>query len=402
MAQAVRSTRPEDNLGLVYKVAHRFMRSALLPVDWEFDDLASIGTTGLMKASARFDPGRGFEFSTYAIPLIEGEVRRALRDTVPAGYRRRPEYPPETLSLDAPLDEDGDRDWGDMLADPNAVDPQEAGDLSDVRAAMDLLPDDTGAVVRMYFFDGLREAEIGGRLGTTQATVSRRLSAGLRSLRSILEAQERGDADMGKHGGWNALPIDADAVRRWTAEGLDREEIAGRLRITVQQLRGWCYNHGMPVPRKAGEAQGYFEIIPPTEGAEGKVETVASIPDGSEETQVAPSAPEIPAEMSREEWTSSPTAITQEQYAPAARIVAEAARNIRQESALRNVVPSGESPFRTREREGGIVLPIRVEGARVIVGDIEVEGDITDVEVAVAAREIRERLAALLGEGGAA
>ena len=61
-----------------------------------------------------------------------------------------------------------------------------------------------------------------------------------------------------------------------------------------------------------------------------------------------------------------------------------------------------ESPFRRRIRRGSILVAVRVEGSRVAVADIAVSGDVTDVEVAVAAAEIRRRLDELLGEGGAA
>ena len=376
MAAAVRSTRPEDNLGLVYKVAHRYMRSALLPVGWEFDDLSSIGTVGLMKACDRFEPSRGLQFSTYAVPMIEGEIRRALRDTGPAGYRRRPESPPATVSLDAPFGDEEDRGWEDVLPDHNAADPQQEGDMADLRTALDMLPDANAAVVRMYFFDGLTETEIAGRVGLSQAQVSRRLHAGMGFLREMLESQERGDLDMGKHGGWNALPIDKAAVRRWAGEGLDRDEIAARLRITTKQLVAWCHNHHVPLPPMAGEAA--------TATTPARALVDVTIKADASETRVTPSAPEAPAETSQETHHDLIAEYLAPDVPPAA------------------AEPLATSPYRRREREGGIVLPIRVEGARGVVGDPEVEGDITDVEVAVAARKIRQRLAALSGEGGAA
>jgi len=46
----------------------------------EFDDLVQIGTLGLIKAARSFDPERGFAFSTYAVPIIMGEIKRNLRD----------------------------------------------------------------------------------------------------------------------------------------------------------------------------------------------------------------------------------------------------------------------------------------------------------------------------------
>jgi len=63
------------NLGLVRSIAVRFRGRGI-----ELEDLIQIGTLGLVKASRSFDPERGFAFSTYAVPLIMGEIKRSLRD----------------------------------------------------------------------------------------------------------------------------------------------------------------------------------------------------------------------------------------------------------------------------------------------------------------------------------
>ena len=63
------------NRGLVRSVAIRFRERGL-----ELEDLIQIGTIGLIKAIRSFDIGRGTLFSTYAVPMIFGEIRRALRD----------------------------------------------------------------------------------------------------------------------------------------------------------------------------------------------------------------------------------------------------------------------------------------------------------------------------------
>lgn len=65
----------EENMGLVYTVARMFMGR-----DCEFEDLVQIGSIGLIKAVRRFDESYGVCFSTYAVPMISGEIRRFLRD----------------------------------------------------------------------------------------------------------------------------------------------------------------------------------------------------------------------------------------------------------------------------------------------------------------------------------
>lgn len=64
-----------QNMGLVKTVAKRFSFSGT-----EFEDLVQIGTIGLLKAIRNFDPSRGLALSTYAVPVIAGEIKKYLRD----------------------------------------------------------------------------------------------------------------------------------------------------------------------------------------------------------------------------------------------------------------------------------------------------------------------------------
>lgn len=73
--KAAREVLVEENMGLVYTVARRFLGRGC---DWE--DLIQIGSIGLLKAIDHFDTAYEVRFSTYAVPLIVGEIRRFLRD----------------------------------------------------------------------------------------------------------------------------------------------------------------------------------------------------------------------------------------------------------------------------------------------------------------------------------
>ena len=64
----------EQNLRLVHACAHRFSGKGI-----EYDDLYSAGCVGLVKAVDRFDHSRGFQFSTYAVPVILGEIKQLFR-----------------------------------------------------------------------------------------------------------------------------------------------------------------------------------------------------------------------------------------------------------------------------------------------------------------------------------
>ena len=66
------------NRGLVRSIALRFRERGV-----ELEDLIQIGTIGLIKAIRSFDLERGTCFSTYAVPMIFGEIRRSLRDEGP-------------------------------------------------------------------------------------------------------------------------------------------------------------------------------------------------------------------------------------------------------------------------------------------------------------------------------
>ena len=68
----------EVNKGLIQSIAMRFRERGV-----DFEDLMQIGTIGMMKAIRSFELERGTSFSTYAVPLIFGEIRRHIRDEGP-------------------------------------------------------------------------------------------------------------------------------------------------------------------------------------------------------------------------------------------------------------------------------------------------------------------------------
>lgn len=65
----------EENMGLVHLCANRFKNRGI-----EYEDLCSAGSIGLIKAADAFDTERGVKFSTYAVPVILGEIKRLFRD----------------------------------------------------------------------------------------------------------------------------------------------------------------------------------------------------------------------------------------------------------------------------------------------------------------------------------
>ena len=65
----------EENSGLIWSIARRYYGRGAEP-----DDLYQLACVGFIKAVRGFEPARGNEFSTYAVPKIAGEIRRFLRD----------------------------------------------------------------------------------------------------------------------------------------------------------------------------------------------------------------------------------------------------------------------------------------------------------------------------------
>ena len=81
--EKARNVLIEKNLPLVHHIVRRFAGRG-----HEMEDLFQIGTIGLMKAIDKFDLEFGVQFSTYAVPMITGEIKRFLRDDGPVKVSR--------------------------------------------------------------------------------------------------------------------------------------------------------------------------------------------------------------------------------------------------------------------------------------------------------------------------
>jgi RNA polymerase sigma-B factor len=196
------------------------------------DDLEQVATVGLIGAVDRFEPGRGIDFLSFAVPTITGEVRRHFRDrtrtiriprrisqlqaavhecttelTQRLGRAPRPSELAERLavplddiievlqanyaaypsSLDEPVQDD-DRPGRDRGATLGAVDP--ALDLVEDRMAvvplLAALPDRERRILQLRFFDDMTQTEIAALTGISQMHVSRVLSRTLGVLRRRL------------------------------------------------------------------------------------------------------------------------------------------------------------------------------------------------------------------------
>ena len=75
MVTAERDEMISENIGLVHSIAKRFTGRGA-----DYEDLFQSGCVGLIKAVDNFDESKGFAFSTYAVPVIMGEIKRIFRD----------------------------------------------------------------------------------------------------------------------------------------------------------------------------------------------------------------------------------------------------------------------------------------------------------------------------------
>ncbi|MFA6670968.1 MAG: sigma-70 family RNA polymerase sigma factor, partial [Bacillota bacterium] len=64
----------KNNIGLIKSIVKRFLNRG-----YEYEDLFQLGGIGFLKAIKNFDPGYNVRFSTYAVPMIAGEIKRFLR-----------------------------------------------------------------------------------------------------------------------------------------------------------------------------------------------------------------------------------------------------------------------------------------------------------------------------------
>lgn len=215
----------KGNLRLVLSVIQRFAGNGE-----NADDLFQIGCIGLMKAIDNFDVTQNVRFSTYAVPMIMGEVRRymrdynsirvsrSLRDTAYKAIHARDmltkknQHEPTVMeiaaevglpkeeivmALDAiqtPLSlyepvfsEGGDALYVmDQISDKKNREDNWVEDIA-LREAVSRLPERERNIIRLRFFDGRTQMEVARDVGISQAQVSRLEKNALRSMKNYLQ-----------------------------------------------------------------------------------------------------------------------------------------------------------------------------------------------------------------------
>lgn len=219
MSGEVTTPRAEEHLGLVHLCANRFRNRGI-----DYDELYSAGCVGLLKAVKAFDCTRGVQFSTYAVPVILGEIKRLFRDggivhisrslreratrlqklqeTFEQQHGRSPTVSelsalsgdsveecgealcvtqtPLSLTRDSDEDDDGQFDI------PVEAPDRQIGDLLSLRQLMGALPEKDRMLLKLRYFRELTQSKTAAILGMTQVQVSRREKKLLTQLRQEL------------------------------------------------------------------------------------------------------------------------------------------------------------------------------------------------------------------------
>ena len=206
----------ERNVGLVRALVPRFLGRGI-----EYDDLFQAGCEGLIKAAAHFDPARGYKFSTYAVPVILGEMRRLFREggTVKVS-RGLKELSMKAVHLSEQIEtETGKAPSVSVLAEKLGVPEEKCAEALNAAAQpvsltgddennetdipvdapeekitdhlalqqiLKALPEEDQRLIYYRYFKNQTQTETAKRLGTTQVQISRREKKLLLRLRGLL------------------------------------------------------------------------------------------------------------------------------------------------------------------------------------------------------------------------
>jgi RNA polymerase sigma-B factor len=226
----VRNQLVNLNIGLVRREAYHWLQRS----NENFDDLMQVGSLGLIRAIERFDPAKGYAFSSFAIPYIRGEIQHYLRDKgssmrIPRRWQaleaqsnrvirqlqmelghlpgdadiaaaleisveewqdvKLAKRNRSLLSLDAPMQDDDAPSGclGDLLPDHKYKSFQLAQeDQFRLQQALHQLENRTREVLEFVFLYDLTQKETAERMGISAVTVSRRVKQGLKHMRTLM------------------------------------------------------------------------------------------------------------------------------------------------------------------------------------------------------------------------
>lgn len=217
MVDTEREEKISENLGLVHSIANRFRGRGV-----DYEDLFQNGCVGLIKAVDNFDESKGFAFSTYAVPVIMGEIKRIFRDggaikvsralkdkaikaqAIREKFMARelreptvselsnlldttPEETAEILNVISPmLSLNSGGDDGDECIDVPIDESEQLFDRLSVSQLISHLNDTERQIIDMRYYKGLTQSTVAKKLGVSQVQISRKEKSILKKLRELI------------------------------------------------------------------------------------------------------------------------------------------------------------------------------------------------------------------------
>lgn len=168
-----------SHLPLVRSIAKRLQRRYCLDIDLE--ELISYGLMGLVEAAERFDPNKGFRFSSFAYQRVRGAILDGLGELGPMPRTRSRARQPMRC----------DRDVAHLADASDGLDMRliHAELVDSLALAVARLPERSRMMIRQRYWRERTLVSIGQELGITKSRASRVHSAALRQLREQLDAQ---------------------------------------------------------------------------------------------------------------------------------------------------------------------------------------------------------------------
>ena len=171
----------EEHLGLAKSIAFQFYKN--FKSKYTYEELESTAFLGLIEAAKNFDESRGFKFSTYAIPVITGRVKRMFRDD--KWYFIRRGVPHEMRSLNFIIDTEHNVELQDILEDEVNIEENVINEIT-VKKLLASLTERDRNIVYLYYFKRLKQIEIAEIMNITQLSVSRIIKKSLEKMKEEL------------------------------------------------------------------------------------------------------------------------------------------------------------------------------------------------------------------------
>ena len=173
------------NTSLIKSIVKRYLNKGV-----DYDDLFQLASMGLLKAITGFDESYGVKFSTYAVPMIAGEIKRFMRDDGSIKVSRAIKFAAKNMNRyiedfsaahgRAPTVKEISKEFGveeksrERLDKLPAVDNQEEMvEKMQLKTALEKLPEREKKIIMLRYFRDMTQSEVAEVIGVSQVQISR-------------------------------------------------------------------------------------------------------------------------------------------------------------------------------------------------------------------------------------